>query len=87
MPRQTSRARPQQKLKVVLQFDCADLDLGVCRILNVKRAEFTKFLEGELDRVLDAHLSGSPKRMAKLNSASGDSRVDQICGSLLFSLM
>jgi adenine-specific DNA-methyltransferase len=61
-----ARARLQQKLEEVFQFDCAELDFGVYRILNVKRAEFTRFLAGELDRVLDQNLGGSPERAARL---------------------
>ncbi|MDQ5978878.1 MAG: adenine-specific DNA-methyltransferase, partial [Verrucomicrobiota bacterium] len=36
------------KLQELFMFDRADLDFGMYRILNAKRAEVTRFLETEL---------------------------------------
>ena len=40
-------------LKVLFQFDCADLDFGIYRIMNYKRKEIEKFIEDDLIRVVE----------------------------------
>jgi len=38
----------QQLLKDIFQFDCADLDFGIYRILNYKRKQIEKFIDEDL---------------------------------------
>jgi len=40
-------------LKVLFQFDCADLDFGIYRIMNYKRKEIEKFIEDDLIGVVE----------------------------------
>ena len=40
-------------LKVLFQFDCAELNFGIYRILNYKRKEIEKFIEDDLIRVVE----------------------------------
>lgn len=40
-------------LRVLFQFDCADLDFGIYQIMNYKRAEIKKFIEDDLIRVVE----------------------------------
>jgi len=40
-------------LKVLFQFDCADLDFGIYRIMNYKRKEVEKFIENDLIGVIE----------------------------------
>jgi len=40
-------------LKVLFQFDCADLDFGIYRIMNYKRKEIERFIEDDLIRVVE----------------------------------
>lgn len=40
-------------LKVLFQFDCADLDFGIYRIINYKRKEIEKFIEDDLIGVVE----------------------------------
>jgi adenine-specific DNA-methyltransferase len=42
------RAKLQQLLRDLFQFDCADLDFGIYRIMNHKRAEIERFIERDL---------------------------------------
>jgi len=39
--------------KVLFQFDCADLDFGIYRIMNYKRKEIEKFIENDLIGVVE----------------------------------
>ncbi len=43
-----TRAKLQQLLRELFQFDCADLDFGIYRIMNFKRAEIERFIEHDL---------------------------------------
>lgn len=40
-------------LKVLFQFDCAELNFGIYRIMNYKRKEIEKFIEDDLIRVVE----------------------------------
>jgi adenine-specific DNA-methyltransferase len=43
---------PREKFQALLwklfQFDCAELDFGICRIMNQKRAAIENFIEKDL---------------------------------------
>ncbi len=43
-----ARAKLQELLRDLFQFDCADLDFGIYRIMNHKRAEIERFIEKDL---------------------------------------
>ncbi|NIM06339.1 MAG: site-specific DNA-methyltransferase [Armatimonadetes bacterium] len=43
-----ARTKLQSLLRELFEFDCADLDFGVYRIMNHKRAEIERFIEKEL---------------------------------------
>ncbi|HAZ27765.1 TPA: site-specific DNA-methyltransferase, partial [Candidatus Acetothermia bacterium] len=43
-----ARQKLQELLRELFQFDCADLDFGIYRIMNHKRAEIERFVEKDL---------------------------------------
>jgi adenine-specific DNA-methyltransferase len=53
----TDNARKlQDLLRQLFQFDCADLDFGIYRIMNFKRAVLDKFIEKDLIKAVSAEL-------------------------------
>jgi adenine-specific DNA-methyltransferase len=44
----------QQLLKEIFQFDCADLDFGIYRILNYKRKQIEKFINEDLKNKIES---------------------------------
>ncbi len=46
------QARFQQLLRKLFQFDCADLDFGIYRIMNYKRAVIERFISKDLPRAM-----------------------------------
>ena len=44
----TPREKFQGLLNELFQFDCADLDFGIYRIMNQKRAVIERFIEKDL---------------------------------------
>ena len=53
----TPREKFQELLKKLFQFDCADLDFGIYRIMNQKRAVIERFIEKDLLAGVAAELS------------------------------
>lgn len=51
------RAKFQDLLKKLFQFDCAELDFGIYRIMNHKRAAIERFIEKDLLEAVDMDLS------------------------------
>ena len=45
MPTETPRQRLQELLRELFQFDCADLDFGIYRIMNFRRKELERFVQ------------------------------------------
>lgn len=63
----TPREKFQQLLKKLFQFDCAELDFGIYRIMNQKRAVIEKFIEKDLlDTVGKELSSGSLAEQSRL---------------------
>lgn len=58
----------RNKLDELFQMDRAELDFGIYRIMNVKRAEVSRYLESDLEPQVDAILA---------NAVSGDVRTTQ----------
>lgn len=57
---QTPRVKFQGLLKKLFQFDCAELDFGIYRIMNQKRAVIERFIEKDLLEAVGTELtSGS----------------------------
>lgn len=56
------------KLDELFQMQRAELDFGIYRIMNVKRAEVSRYLESDLEPQVDAILA---------NAVSGDVRTTQ----------
>lgn len=50
------RARFQQLLHELFEFDCADLDFGIYRIMNHKRAAIERFITEDLPRAIAEEL-------------------------------
>lgn len=48
----------QQLLRELFQFDCADLDFGIYRIMNQKREVIERFITHDLPQVITEELSG-----------------------------
>ena len=57
----THQDKFKQLLRELFQFDCADLDFGIYRIMNYKRDVIEKFitqdLKGFLSRELDFYMN------------------------------
>ncbi|MBM4431919.1 MAG: site-specific DNA-methyltransferase, partial [Chloroflexi bacterium] len=51
-----SQSKFQQLLRELFQFDCADLDFGIYRIMNHKRAVIEAFIATDLPRLIDEEL-------------------------------
>lgn len=52
----TPREKFQELLRELFQFDCADLDFGIYRIMNQKRALIERFIEKDLLDAVAAEL-------------------------------
>ncbi len=52
----TPQVRFQQLLRGLFQFDCADLDFGIYRIMNIKRAIIERFISEDLPRLVNDEL-------------------------------
>ena len=63
-------ARFQALLRELFQFDCADLDFGIYRIMNHKRDVVERFITTKLPQTIDKELdSGTLARQAQANAA------------------
>ena len=63
----TPREKFQELLKKLFQFDCAELDFGIYRIMNQKRAVIERFIEKDLlDGVAAELSSGALAQESKL---------------------
>ena len=49
----SSLGKFQQLLRQLFQFDCADLDFGIYRILNYKRKQVEEFITDRLPQIVD----------------------------------
>ncbi|HPP53056.1 MAG TPA: hypothetical protein PK777_08910, partial [Thermoguttaceae bacterium] len=50
------RTKFQALLRELFQFDCADLDFGIYRIMNYKRAVLERFIAQDLPQMVDEEL-------------------------------
>ena len=67
--------RFQRLLRELFQFDCADLDFGIYRIMNHKRDVVEKFITTKLPETIEAELDGGAlARQAEANSALAEAR-------------
>jgi adenine-specific DNA-methyltransferase len=53
----SSKEKFQQLLRELFQFDCADLDFGIYRIMNFKRDAIENFIQKDLIETVDRELS------------------------------
>jgi len=53
------RKRFQELLQQLFQFESADLDFGIYRIMNYKRSVIDKFIEKDLIKAVSAELDTS----------------------------
>jgi len=58
----TPREKFQKLLRELFQFDCADLDFGIYRIMNHKRAIIEQFIEKDLLNAVSEELQTTQKR-------------------------
>ena len=49
----TPQIKFQQLQRELFQFDCADLDFGIYRIMNFKRAIIERFISEDLPRLVN----------------------------------
>lgn len=69
----------QQLLRELFEFDCADLDFGVYRILNYKRAVLQQFIEQDLPRLVQESLhKGAIEQMQQAQQRLNDARQELI---------
>jgi adenine-specific DNA-methyltransferase len=52
----------QQLLRELFQFDCADLDFGIYRIMNYKRDVIEKFIAQDLPKAI-ANVQANPNEI------------------------
>ena len=52
----SARDKFQQLLRELFQFDCADLDFGIYRIMNYKRDVIEKFISTDLSKIISDEL-------------------------------
>ena len=65
----------QALLRELFQFDCADLDFGIYRIMNHKRDVVEQFITTKLPETIEAELgSGTLARQAEVNAALAEAR-------------
>ena len=75
-------ARFQGLLRELFQFDCADLDFGIYRIMNHKRDVVERFITTKLPETIDAELgSGTLAQQAEVNAALEEAK-EQVLTSL-----
>ena len=68
-------ARFQALLRELFQFDCADLDFGIYRIMNHKRDVVERFITTKLPETIDEELDrGTLARQAQANAALARAR-------------
>jgi adenine-specific DNA-methyltransferase len=53
----TPQTKFQQLLRELFQFDCADLDFGIYRLMNFKRAIIERFISEDLPRLVNEELN------------------------------
>ena len=68
----------QQLLRELFQFDCADLDFGIYRIINHKRDVTEKFIMDDLPKVIAEELS----REALRNQEQIASKLEETAGEI-----
>jgi len=64
------QAKFQQLLRELFQFDCADLDFGIYRIMNYKRRVIERFITEDLPKAIAAELKQGA--LAEQMQAAGD---------------
>ncbi|MCL4458893.1 MAG: site-specific DNA-methyltransferase [Chloroflexi bacterium] len=65
---QDSLSKFQDLLRTLFQFDCADLDFGIYRILNYKRGQVEAFIQSRLPQIVDeafAHYAAADKAIVE----------------------
>jgi adenine-specific DNA-methyltransferase len=80
-----NRARLQSLLRELFQFDSADLDFGIYRIMNQKRAEVERFIERDLLDAVEQGLAylqvgdraGLEAQLADKRAQLGDAALDE----------
>ena len=71
----TNLAKFQDLLRELFQFDCADLDFGIYRIMNHKRDAVERFISEQLPASVAAALDGGPlAQQAQANDALAKAR-------------
>ena len=79
----TNLARFQDLLRELFQFDCADLDFGIYRIMNHKRDAVERFITEQLPSSVAAELGSGPlaqQAQAETNRATIAQRVRTALG-------
>jgi len=67
----------QKLLRELFQFDCADLDFGIYRIMNYKRAVIERFITEDLPKAIAEELEqGALAEQAKVQEALRDDALD-----------
>ena len=80
-------AKFQNLLRELFQFDCADLDFGIYRIMNHKRDVIEKFITEQLPNIVAAELNRGPlAQQAQADAALEKARqqVEATLGSTAF---
>ena len=67
----------QNLLRELFQFDCADLDFGIYRIMNHKRDVIEKFIAEQLPTTVAAELGGGPLAQQAQADAALEQRARQ----------
>ena len=69
----SAREKFQALLRELFQFDCADLDFGIYRIMNHKRAVIEEFIENDLLALVTEEIaSGALAGQSEAAGGTGD---------------
>ena len=78
----TPQIKFQQLLRELFQFDCADLDFGIYRIMNFKRASIEGFISEDLPRLWNVELikgALAAQRLATHELDAGETKGLEAC--------
>ena len=80
MPESNALQRLQELLRDLFQFDYADLDFGIYRLLRLKRGEVESFLTEQLPRRVDEVFKGAAGDVHATSEREFAGLCEEVCG-------
>ena len=78
----SNAAKFQDLLRELFQFDCAELDFGIYRIMNHKRDVVERFITEKLPAVVDAELGSEPLAQQERANAELENAAQNVSDNL-----